>query len=149
MATKKLTLYSMWRVGTNSWPEGWTAPLNDSNNNNNGDDNRFYLGGNDKYRAKFKITIDSSLVISSTINLILKITGDWHVTPKYMRAYLSTTNHSSSDSDNTIMSNSAEMSYLWLDTSKKNRATAYQETPVPMYAIFNFQVKAGATFYIY
>ena len=149
MATKNLTLYSAYRIGSGEWlPKGgWTAPL--TNSNNNGDENRFYLGGEKKYRARLKITIDSSLVISSTNSLILKLTGDEPTHPKYMRAYLSTENHSNAVSDSTIMSKSLEMSYLWLDTSKTKRATASQSTPVPMYAIFNYQVKAGTTYYVY
>lgn len=147
MATKNLTLYSTYRVGTGGWGATWTPPLTDSNDN--GDNNRFYLGGKKKYRTKFKITVDNNLVISSTNSLILKLTGDETVYPKYMRAYLSTTNHSSSVSDSTIMSESVEMSYLWLDTSRTKRATSSQSTPVPMYAIFNYQLKAGQSYYIY
>lgn len=147
MATKNLTLYSDWRVGTGSWFTSWTPPLTSSNNN--GDNNRFYLGGSNKYRTKFKITIDTNLVISSTKKLVLKITGDESVTPKYMRAYLSTTNYSSSTSDATIIADSVEMSYMWLDIAKTERATSYQKTPVPMYAIFNYQLKPGSSYFIY
>lgn len=147
MATKNLTLYSSYRVGTGGWGATWTPPLTDSNDN--GDNNRFYLGGEKKYHTKFKVTIDSNLVISSTNSLILKLTGDEAVYPKYMRAYLSTENHDSTVGDSTIMSKSVEMSYLWLDTSKTKRATSSQSTPVPMYAIFNYQLKAGSSYYIY
>jgi hypothetical protein len=122
MATKKLTLYSSYRVGTGGWGATWTPPLTDSNDN--GDNNRFYLGGEKKYRTKFKVTIDSNLVISSTNSLILKLTGDEAVYPKYMRAYLLTENHDSTVGDSTIISKSVEMSYLWLDTSKTKRATS-------------------------
>ena len=147
MATKNLTLYSAYRAGNEGWGASWTPPLTSSNNN--GDDNRFYLGGSDKYRTKFKITVDSNLVISEINSLVLKITGDQSITPKYMRAYLSTQNYGSKDSDSTIISNSVEMSYMWLDVGKTTRATAYQENPVPIYAIFNYQLKAGVSYFIY
>lgn len=69
-----------------------------------------------------------------------------------MRAYLLTSNPSYKDTDATVISNSVEMSYLYLDKNKEARATSKQEKNkvAPMYAIFDkTQLKAGNTYYIF
>lgn len=147
MESKKLTLYSRYKLGQSNWKEDWASPAIGTNK----DANRFYVGGeSDKRKTKLRFTIGSDLVVGSSKRIILKITGDSEVYPKYMRAYLLTSDPSYQDTDSTIIARSIEMSYLYLDTSKSKQATSYQSAPVPMYAIFDkTKFEAGKTYYVF
>ena len=149
MATASIKpFYVAHKTGMSDWAEpGWFTQ-----DQTTLDANRFYVGGEeDKRMSKIKIQIGSDLKIGKSNKLIIKITADSKATPNHMRAYLSTSNPNYADSYATIMSNSIEMSYLYLDTSKKTRATAVQQADSlkPMYAIFDkTQFKAGQWFFI-
>lgn len=127
----------------------WTNRTTDQSTNN-GDNNRYYLGQDgSNYRPRFVITIPSDITIATVDKLVIAIKADSNATPKYMRGFLTNVNYTSDWSDitgGTIL----ETSYLWLDTNKTSRATAYQSGGgVTCYLIFNYKFEAGKTYYVH
>ena len=119
-----------------------------------GDENRYYLGkaSSNNYRSRFTITIPSTAVIAKSEKLVIAMKADETATPACMRGFLTTTNYSSSDTDYiTGDGEHIEMSYLWLDENKTNRATAYQPSGgVWCYLVFDqTQFTAGTTYYVH
>jgi hypothetical protein len=93
---------------------------------NDGDNNRYYLGQSSgtNYRSRFTITIPSNITIATVDKLVIRMRADSNATPKYMRGFLTTTNYTS-DWEQITKGNILETSYLWLDTNKTSRASAY------------------------
>jgi hypothetical protein len=92
--------------------------------------------------------------------LVISLTSDSNWTPKYMRAYLSKKNTSTSDTTHIVGSNSTaadrlEMSYLYSDAAGTTQCTSYMTATnsktQTCYLVFktykNF--KPGETYYIY
>lgn len=115
------------------------------------DVNRYYLGNANSrnYRSRFTLTIPSGIASSAIDRLVIRLKADSAATPKYMRAFLTDQNYTSSDYDEILGGTILETSYLWLDENKTNRAISYQSTPVDCYLVFNYKFKPGTTYYIH
>lgn len=95
---------------------GWSAT-------GSSDAHHFYLGGSSsRYRPKLVMTGLRSAVGSTFTKLVIEVTFDDDTTPGYMRAFLSTTN--SSNSDSTYVTNILATSYIYADSNKSTRLSA-------------------------
>lgn len=100
----------------NGQGSGWSAT-------GSSDAHHFYLGGSSsRYRPKLVMTGLKSAVGSSFTKLAIEVTFDDGTTPGYMRAFLSTTNSSNSDSTN--ITNILDTSYIYADANKSTRLNA-------------------------
>lgn len=128
---------------------GWTNRTTNQSTND-GDNNRYYLGqSGSNYRSRFVITIPSNITIATVDKLVIRMRADSNATPKYMRGFLTTTNYTS-DWEQITQGNILETSYLWLDTNKSSRATAYQSGGgVDCYLIFHYKFVPGTTYYVH
>ena len=100
----------------NGQGSGWSAT-------GSSDAHHFYLGGSSsRYRPKLVMTGLKSAVGSSFTKLAIEVTFDDDTTPGYMRAFLSTTNSSNSDSTN--ITNILATSYIYADANKSTRLNA-------------------------
>lgn len=87
------------------------------------DAHHFYLGGSsNRYRPKLVMTGLKAAVGSSFTKLVIEVTFDDDTTTQYMRAFLSTTNSSNSDSTN--ITNILATSYIYADANKSTRLNA-------------------------
>lgn len=150
MATASLGTVTEYGIGGNAW----INKVTDQSTNDN-DNNRYYLGtsNSNNYRARFTLTVPSSINSKATVTkLVVKIRADQAATPKYMRGFLTSTNHADSNYENvTDSGKSDEISYLWLDESKNSRATAYQSSGgVDCYLVFDKGgYTPGKTYYVH
>lgn len=133
---------------------------------NDGDNNAYYIGhgqwsstgGWDNFRPRLYFTIPSTLLISGTSRLTVKIASGQAWTPGYMRAYLSTKNTTNSDTKHIVGSSSTAadrlaMSYLYSDIEGTTQQTASMSLSSGKtkycYLIFDYAFQAGTTYYIY
>lgn len=136
---------------SNSW---WAAT---TYNVQNGDNNNIYYGAdNYNYRPRLYFTIPSDASIVESTKLIVKLAGygqnSGNIWTKYARAFLSTTNTSSSDYSNLSNLESPITSYFYSDIEGTNRITGKYSTAVgnDIYLIFpSTEFVAGGTYYIY
>lgn len=150
MATASLGTVTEYTTGGGSWVNKTT-----NQSTNDGDNNRYYLGtsSGSNYRARFTLTVPSSINSKATVTkLVVKIKADSAATPKYMRGFLTTTNHADGNYENVTGSGKYdEISYLWLNESKSSRATAYQSSGgVDCYLVFDEGgYTPGKTYYVH
>ena len=152
MASIELKTYVHSQYGSGS---SWNTAT--SYDGNNGNANTFYIGGSsDRYRARLYFTIPSSTVIAKSEKLVVKLAGYGQnggtLWTARTRAYLSTTNLSTSDYSGWSKLSNPILSYLYSDAAGKNRITESHSSASGnnVYLIFNTTtLKAGTTYYIY
>ena len=141
----------------------WTNTTNQGTND--GDNNAYYIGHGqwnngswDNFRPRLYFKIPSTLQMSGTSRLTVKIVSGQAWTPGYMRAYLSTKNTTTSDTKYIVGSSSTAadrlaMSYLYSDIEGTTQQTASMSLSSgktkACYLIFDYEFKAGTTYYIY
>lgn len=119
---------------------------------NNGDANRFYIGGDTGYRMVFRFKVPSLSKYKASKKLVIAWLPDDDFTPKYVRAFLSTSSYGdSADTANWSASSMLGVSYAYFDANKTVKASYKPvEQAQTVYFVFNTTaLKANTTYYVY